>query len=94
MIAAVQAYVDAYNSLQTTIGNQTKYTAVDQGSTSQDSSNGDLIGDGTLRNIQTSLRSAIHQCPERWQHFTAVTDRHRREWQADRRQHQTEQSAG
>ncbi|MBK4770638.1 MAG: flagellar filament capping protein FliD, partial [Pantoea sp. Morm] len=59
MIAAVQAYVDAYNSLQTTISNQTKYTAVDQGSTSQDSSNGDLIGDGTLRNIQTSLRSKL-----------------------------------
>lgn len=59
MIAAVQAYVDAYNSLQTTISNQTKYTAVDQGSTSQDSSNGDLLGDGTLRNIQTSLRSKL-----------------------------------
>lgn len=59
MIAAVQAYVDAYNSLQTTISSQTKYTAVDQGSSSQDSSNGDLIGDGTLRNIQTSLRSKL-----------------------------------
>ena len=59
MIAAVQAYVDAYNSLQTTINNQTKYTAVDQGSTSQDSSNGDLLGDGTIRNIQTSLRSKL-----------------------------------
>ncbi|MEJ8323158.1 flagellar filament capping protein FliD [Kosakonia sacchari] len=59
MTAAVQAFVDAYNSLQTTIANQTKYTKVDQGSTSQDNSNGDLLGDGTLRNIQTRLRSLL-----------------------------------
>lgn len=59
MTDAIQAFVDAYNSLQTTIANQTKYTAVDQGSTSQDSSNGDLLGDGTLRNIQTRLRSML-----------------------------------
>ena len=59
MVDAVQAYVDAYNSLQTTIANQTKYTAVDQGSDTQDSSNGDLLGDGTLRNIQTRLRSML-----------------------------------
>ena len=59
MTAAVQAYVDAYNSLQTTIANQTKYTAVDQGSSNQNSSNGDLLGDGTLRNIQTRLRSQL-----------------------------------
>jgi flagellar hook-associated protein 2 len=59
MTAAIQAYVDAYNSLQTTITNQTKYTAVDQGSDSQSTSNGDLLGDGTLRNIQTRLRSLL-----------------------------------
>jgi len=59
MTAAIQAYVDAYNSLQTTISNQTKYTAVDQGSDSQSTSNGDLLGDGTLRNIQTRLRSLL-----------------------------------
>lgn len=59
MTAAVQAYVDAYNSLQTTIANQTKYTAVDQGSNAQNTSNGDLLGDGTLRNIQTRLRSQL-----------------------------------
>ncbi|WP_342324789.1 flagellar filament capping protein FliD [Kosakonia sp. BYX6] len=59
MTAAVQAFVDAYNSLQTTIANQTKYTAVDQGSDAQDTSNGDLLGDGTLRNIQTRLRSLL-----------------------------------
>lgn len=59
MVDAVQAYVDAYNSLQTTIANQTKYTAVDQGNGAQNSSNGDLLGDGTLRNIQTRLRSML-----------------------------------
>jgi flagellar hook-associated protein 2 len=59
MTTAIQTFVDAYNSLQTTIANQTKYTAVDQGSTSQSTSNGDLLGDGTLRNIQTRLRSML-----------------------------------
>ncbi len=44
--------------LQTTIGNQTKYTAVKAGE-SQSSGNGDLLGDNTLRNIQTSLRSQL-----------------------------------
>ncbi|MDC7859524.1 flagellar filament capping protein FliD [Pantoea ananatis] len=58
MTAAIQAYVDAYNSLQTTIGNQTKYTAVKAGE-SQSTGNGDLLGDNTLRNIQTSLRSQL-----------------------------------
>lgn len=59
MTKAIQDFVDAYNSLQTTISSQTKYTAVDQGTTSQDTSNGDLMGDGTLRNIQTRLRSML-----------------------------------
>nr|WP_318381225.1 flagellar filament capping protein FliD [uncultured Enterobacter sp.] len=59
MTTAIQAFVDAYNSLQTTITNQTKYTSVDQGSDSQSTSNGDLLGDGTLRNIQTRLRSML-----------------------------------
>lgn len=60
MTAAITAFVDAYNSLQTTIGSQTKYTAVDKGATNgQDASNGDLLGDGTLRNIQTRLRSML-----------------------------------
>ena len=59
MTTAVQAFVDAYNSLQTTIASQTKYTSVDQGSDTQNTSNGDLLGDGSLRNIQTQLRSMI-----------------------------------
>lgn len=59
MTTAIQSFVDAYNSLQTTIANQTKYTSVAQGSTSQNSSNGDLLGDGTLRSIQSRLRSVL-----------------------------------
>lgn len=56
---AIQAFVDAYNSLQTTISSQTKYTAADKGSATQSGSNGDLLGDGTLRSIQTQLRSML-----------------------------------
>lgn len=59
MTTAVQTFVDAYNSLQTTIASQTKFTSVDQGSGAQNASNGDLLGDGSLRNIQTQLRSMI-----------------------------------
>lgn len=58
MTTAVQAWVDAYNSLQTSIGNQTKYTAVKQGS-AQDTGNGALLGDSTLRNIHTGLRALL-----------------------------------
>lgn len=57
--AAVKAWVTAYNALQDTFSSLTKYTAVDVGSDSQDSSNGALIGDTTLRTIQTQLKSAL-----------------------------------
>jgi len=56
---AVKAFVDAYNSLQTTIESQTKYTSVDANSGAQNSGNGDLLGDGSLRGIQTQLRSMM-----------------------------------
>lgn len=59
MKSAIKAFVDAYNSLQTTIDSQTKYTQADKDSTSQNSSNGDLLGDGTLRGIQTQMRSML-----------------------------------
>lgn len=59
MTSAIQNYVDAYNSLQTTIANQTAYTAVDKGADSQSSSNGALFGDGTVRTISTQLRGSI-----------------------------------
>ncbi|MES4612688.1 MAG: flagellar filament capping protein FliD [Ewingella sp.] len=59
MTKAIQNYVDAYNSLQTTIASQTAYTAVDKGADSQNASNGALFGDGTVRTISTQLRGSI-----------------------------------
>lgn len=56
--AAIQSFVDAYNSLQTTIGSLTKYTAVETGK-DQSTSNGALVGDSTLRNIQTQLKGQL-----------------------------------
>lgn len=56
--AAIQTFVDAYNSLQTTFASLTKYTAVEAGK-DQSTSNGALVGDGTLRNIQTQLKSQL-----------------------------------
>ncbi|CFR08053.1 flagellar filament capping protein FliD [Yersinia kristensenii] len=56
--AAIQGFVDAYNSLQTTFASLTKYTAVTAGK-DQSSSNGALVGDGTLRTIQTQLKSQL-----------------------------------
>lgn len=57
--AAVKAWVTAYNTLQDTFSSLTKYTAVDPGSDSQSTNNGALIGDTTLRTIQTQLKSAL-----------------------------------
>lgn len=56
--AALQSFVDAYNSLQTTFGSLTKYTVVETGQ-DQSTSNGALVGDGTLRSIQTQLKSQL-----------------------------------
>lgn len=56
---AVKAWVDAYNSLQDTFSSLTKYTAVDSGAT-QDSGNGALLGDSTLRTIQTQLKGLLN----------------------------------
>lgn len=56
---AVKAWVDAYNTLQDTFSSLTKYTAVDAGADSQSSSNGALLGDSTLRTIQTQLKSML-----------------------------------
>ncbi|MFH8134830.1 flagellar filament capping protein FliD [Pantoea osteomyelitidis] len=57
--SAISDWVDAYNSLQDTFATLTKYTAVDVNSDSQDSSNGALLGDSTLRTIQTQLKSML-----------------------------------
>lgn len=56
---AIKDWVTAYNALQDTFSSLTKYTAVDPGSDAQDTSNGALIGDTTLRTIQTQLKSAL-----------------------------------
>ncbi|AHM73447.1 flagellar filament capping protein FliD [Yersinia hibernica] len=56
--AAIQTFVDSYNSLQTTFASLTKYTAVEAGK-DQSTSNGALVGDGTLRSIQTQLKSQL-----------------------------------
>ncbi|MFU0872193.1 flagellar filament capping protein FliD [Kluyvera sichuanensis] len=57
--SAIKDWVTAYNALQDTFSSLTKYTAVDPGADSQDTSNGALIGDTTLRTIQTQLKSAL-----------------------------------
>ena len=56
---AITDWVTAYNALQSTIANVTKYVAVDRGSDSQSTSNGALVGDGTVRSIQSQLRSQL-----------------------------------
>ncbi|SQC33478.1 flagellar filament capping protein FliD [Kluyvera cryocrescens] len=57
--AAVKAWVTAYNALQDTFSSLTKYTSVDPGADAQSSNNGALIGDSTLRTIQTQLKSVL-----------------------------------
>ncbi|MFP2239814.1 flagellar filament capping protein FliD [Pseudescherichia vulneris] len=57
--AAINAWVTAYNALQDTFSSLTKYTAVDAGTDAQDTSNGALLGDSTLRTIQTQLKSML-----------------------------------
>ncbi|EPK7359462.1 flagellar filament capping protein FliD [Kluyvera intermedia] len=57
--AAIKDWVTAYNALQDTFSSLTKYTAVDPGADAQSTSNGALIGDSTLRTIQTQLKSAL-----------------------------------
>ena len=56
---AIKTWVDAYNTLQDSFASLTKYTKVDAGTDSQDTSNGALIGDSTLRTIQTQLKSML-----------------------------------
>lgn len=56
---AMKTWVDAYNTLQDSFASLTKYTKVDVGTDSQDTSNGALIGDSTLRTIQTQLKGML-----------------------------------
>ncbi|WP_336767724.1 flagellar filament capping protein FliD [Pantoea endophytica] len=57
--SAISNWVDAYNTLLDQFSSLTKYTAVDVGADAQDSSNGALLGDSTLRTIQTQLKSML-----------------------------------
>ena len=54
---ALKEWVDAFNQLQSTISELTKYTASDSSSSSSNNSNGPLIGNSTLRNVDQSIRS-------------------------------------
>ncbi|MFC3395216.1 flagellar filament capping protein FliD [Brenneria rubrifaciens] len=58
MKEAITAWVDAYNAVLDTIATQTKYTAVEAGE-DQSTSNGALLGDSTVRNIQSQLKSQL-----------------------------------
>ena len=59
MTTALSTFVDAYNTLLDQFNSLTKYTAVDVGATAQDTSNGALVGDSTLRTIQTQLKGLL-----------------------------------
>lgn len=54
----IKSWVDSYNALQDTFNSLTKYTPVKSGE-SQSSKNGALLGDYTLRSIQSSIKSAL-----------------------------------
>jgi len=53
--ASVQAFVDAYNALDSKIRTLTKFVAVDS------TSNGELLGDSTARAISTQLKNIMTQ---------------------------------
>lgn len=54
----VKAWVDSYNSLLDTFNSLTKYTPVKSGE-AQNAKNGALLGDNTLRGVQSSIKSAL-----------------------------------
>jgi len=56
---AITDWVTAYNSLQSTIASLTKYEPPATGATAQSSSNGVLMGDSTIRGVQSDLRSLL-----------------------------------
>ncbi|HDS9459041.1 TPA: flagellar filament capping protein FliD [Enterobacter asburiae] len=55
---AVTDWVTAYNSLQSTIASITKYVKVEAGA-DQSGSNGALLGDNTVRSVQSQLRDML-----------------------------------
>lgn len=62
--AAIKEWVDAYNQLQSTMSSLTQFTANDANSAELNSSNGPLVGDATLRNIDQSIRSIFSKGQE------------------------------
>ena len=54
---AIKQWVEAFNQLQSTISTLTQFTAKDGNSSELNNTNGPLIGDSTLRNIDQSIRS-------------------------------------
>ncbi|WP_312995525.1 flagellar filament capping protein FliD [Leclercia sp.] len=56
---AVTDWVTAYNALQSTIASLTKYEPPATGATAQNSSNGVLMGDSTIRGVQSDLRALL-----------------------------------
>lgn len=54
----IKEWVDGYNSLLDTFNSLTKFTPVKTGE-AQNASNGPLLGDNTLRGIQSSIKSAL-----------------------------------
>ncbi|OCG45979.1 hypothetical protein A9G35_06075 [Gilliamella sp. Choc5-1] len=54
---AIKEWVEAFNQLQSTISTLTQFTAEEKNSKELNSSNGPLVGDATLRNIDQSIRS-------------------------------------
>ena len=59
-VKAVKDWVTAYNKLQSTIASLTSFSGTDT-ATTDSTSNGPLIGDGTVRNIQVRLQSMLTQ---------------------------------
>ncbi|MFK8258957.1 flagellar filament capping protein FliD [Erwinia sp. AnSW2-5] len=57
--STIAAWATAYNALQDSLNALTKYTAVDAGTAAQDTSNGALLGDSTLRSIQTQMKNML-----------------------------------
>ncbi len=56
---AITEWVTAYNALQSTITSLTKYEPPATGATAQNSSNGVLMGDSTIRGVQSDLRALL-----------------------------------
>ncbi|MEB7499061.1 flagellar filament capping protein FliD [Leclercia pneumoniae] len=56
---AITEWVTAYNSLQSTITSLTKYVPPATGATAQNSGNGVLMGDSTIRGVQSDLRALL-----------------------------------